>query len=119
MVGKRAVENLVFAVALLDRDENLLGASLAQGLPGEIALPTDIRLRDSDLRPYLAGGLGGVGRRTFSLVSATWLGVRGRQVRLGVYVEGAEEAPRWEQLNLDLSAVTAILETQIEGPEGR
>ena len=113
------MNKLAFAVALLDGGENLLGASMTPGLPGKIDLPASLNLREADLRPYLAGDVkGGGGRRRFALVSATWVMVKGRQVRLGVYVEGAEEARRWERLDLDLSAVLAILKAQIERAAG-
>jgi hypothetical protein len=105
----------MFAVALLDRRANLLGASMASALPGEIELPAGINLREADLRPYLKAHLRGPQGRTFPLVSATWLRVKGRPIRLGVYGEEAKESARWEQLDLDLSAITAILEAQIGG----
>ena len=46
----RPAVQAAFAVALVDRHGNLLGASASSGLPGEVEVPADTSLRDRDLR---------------------------------------------------------------------
>ncbi len=104
----------MFAAALYDSGDSFLGANLMKDLPGELGLPEDVRFRDADLHTYLTLEVDETKHRRFPLVSATWIRVRGRRVRLGVYVENVERAQSWEALHLELSAVNAVLEAQME-----
>jgi len=102
-----------YGVVLLDRLGNLLGASRAPDMPGEVGMPPGIDLRTQDLRRYLAqSGVSSAGRR-FSLVSATWLHVRGKRVRVGIYVESGGRAISPERLEPDTGSVVAILSDQV------
>jgi hypothetical protein len=101
-----------FAVALLDRQGNLLGASVIGDLRGEVKLPAGVDLRNEDLRPYLDSRSGSPLGRSFALVSATRIHVKDKPVRLGIYREEGEWIESAELPDIDLAAVAAILDTQ-------
>lgn len=103
----------VFGVALVDRHGNLLGAGTASGLAGEVEVPLGMDLRKEDLRSYFDGGLGGARGRRFPLVSATWVQVKSKRVRVGIYMEMGDSRVNPERLDLDLGRVAAILSSQI------
>ena len=109
---RRATEP-VFGVALVDRQGNLLGAGTASGLAGEVEVPHGIDLRKEDLRSCLDGDLGGARGRRFPLVSATWVQVKSKRVRVGIYMETGECLVSPERLDLDLGRVAAILSNQV------
>jgi hypothetical protein len=75
-------------------------------------VPPDIDLRREDLSSYLDGGLDGAGGRRFPLVSATWVQVRSKRVRVGIYMESGDWLVNPERVELDLGRVAAILSTQ-------
>ncbi|MFH0917047.1 MAG: hypothetical protein V1912_11475 [bacterium] len=102
-----------FGVALVDRQGNLLGASTVSALPGEVEVPLGMNLREEDLRPYSSGGRGAPRGRRFPLVSATWVQVKSKQVRVGIYMEKGEWLVSPERLDLDLAAIGAILSSQV------
>jgi hypothetical protein len=102
----------VFAVTLFDCQGNLLGGSTVASLPGHVEVPRGINLRVQDLHPYLDGSSGDWRGRAFSLVSATWLRVRGERVRVGIYMENGPGQMSLDYLQLDLAAMAAILESQ-------
>jgi hypothetical protein len=100
----------VYGVALLDCRGDLLGASRAEGLPGEVGMPNGVNLRTHDLRSYLGEDRGFTRPRRFPLVSAIWVHVRGERVRVGIYQESG--APGSERFDLDLGSIVAILSNQ-------
>ncbi len=102
-----------FGVALIDRQGNLLGAGTAGGLAGEVEVPVGVDLRKEDLRSYFQAGLDGAGGRRFPLVSATWVQVKSKQVRVGIYMETGERLVSPERLDLDLGRIAAILSGQL------
>jgi hypothetical protein len=102
-----------FGVALLDSRGNLLGASASSGLPGEVEVPSGTNLREQDLRSYFVGGRPAGRGRCFPLVSATWVQVRGRRVRVGIYMEKGDPAVSLDRLDLDLGAVAALIGSQL------
>jgi hypothetical protein len=106
----------VFAVILFDCQGNLLGGSTVASLPGHIEVPRGINLRVQDLHPYLDGSPGDWRGRAFSLVSATWLRVKGERVRVGMYMENGPGQTSLDSLQLDLAAMAAILESQGPAP---
>jgi hypothetical protein len=103
----------VFAAALVDRHGNLLGAGPASRLQGEVEVPPGLNLRKEDLRYFFDGGAAGARARRFPLVSATWLQVKGKRVRLGVYMELGDAIVTAEGLDLDVASITAILSGQM------
>ncbi len=103
----------VFGVALVDRLGNLLGAGTARSLAGEVEVPLGMDLRKEDLRSYFDGGAGGTKGRRFPLVSATWVQVKSKRVRVGIYMEMGECCVSPERLDLDLGRIAAILSSQI------
>jgi hypothetical protein len=109
--GRRLSEP-VFGAALIDQRGNLLGAGIASNLAGEVEVPPGIDLRREDLSSYLDGGLGSAGGRRFPLVSATWVQVRSKRVRVGIYMESGDWLVNPERVELDLGRVAAILSTQ-------
>jgi hypothetical protein len=109
---KWAAEPL-YGVVLLDRLGGLLGASTAAGLPGEVAMPLGLNLRTHDLRSYLGEDRGFHRPRRFPLVSATWLQVKGKRVRLGIYMEAGGPQVSSDLIDSDLGSVTAILSSQL------
>jgi hypothetical protein len=102
----------VFGVALVDRHGNLLGAGTAGDLAGEVEVPPSVDLRKEDLRSYFDGGLEGAGGRRFPLVSATWVQVKSKRVRVGIYMESGEWLVNPERLDLDVGRIAAILSSQ-------
>ena len=110
--ARRTVEP-AFGVALVDRRGNLLGASTSSTLPGEVGVPLGMNLREEDLRSYFSGSQGGARERRFPLVSATWVQVKSKRVRVGIYMEKGEWLVSPERLDLDLAAVAAILSSQV------
>ncbi len=103
----------VFGVALVDRHGNLLGAGTANGLAGEVEVPLGTDLRKEDLRSYFDGCLDGAGGRRFPLVSATWVQVKSKRVRVGIYMETGECLVSPERLDLDVGRIAAILSSQV------
>lgn len=109
----RARAETHFGVALVDRHGNLLAASLSNDLPGEVEVPCGTNLRARDLRAYFGEeALHGSGR-AFPLVSATWVQVKSRRIRVGIYMEKGETSLNPECLDLDVGAVSAIIATQV------
>lgn len=104
-----------YGIVLLDRRGNLLGASSAPDMPGEVGMPPGIDLRTQDLRRYLAQSEASSTGRRFSLVSATWVHVRGRRVRVGIYMESGGRAISPERLEPDAGSIVAILSNQVVG----
>jgi hypothetical protein len=102
-----------YAVALLDRQGNLLGACTAKNLPGEVEMPLGVNLRTHDLRSYLAEDRGFFRPRLFPLVSASWIQVDSMQVRVGIYVESGDRRVSADGLEPDLGSIAAILSTQL------
>lgn len=106
----------IYGIALLDRHGNLLGASTAPDLPGEVEMPPGVDLRTQDLRRYLAGeGVPLFHGRRFSLVSAAWVQVRTKRVRVGVYMEQGGTAVSPEGIEPDTGSIAAILSSQVAG----
>ena len=110
--GRRGNEP-VFGVALIDGRGNLLGAGTAGDLAGEVEIPPGVDPRKDDLNSFLGEGLDAAGGRRFPLVSATWVQVRSRRVRVGIYMESGECLVNPERLDLDLGRVAAILSNQV------
>jgi hypothetical protein len=102
-----------YAVALLDRQGNLLGACTAKNLPGEVEMPLGVNLRTHDLRAYLAEDRGFFRPRLFPLVSASWILVDSKQVRVGIYMESGDRRVSADGLEPDLGSIAAILSTQL------
>jgi hypothetical protein len=102
-----------YGVALLDRRGCLLGASTASSLPGEVAMPVGLNLRTHDLRSYLDEDRGFHRPRRFPLVSAIWVQVKGKRMRIGLYVESGGAQPSPDLLEPDLGAIAAILSGQL------
>jgi hypothetical protein len=100
-----------YGVVLLDQHGNLLGASTAGSLPGEVETPPGVDLRRQDLRSYL--GCRFLGGRRFPLVSATWVQVKGNRVRAGIYMESGDGQVSPEGLEPDLGSIAAILSGQV------
>ena len=111
----RAVVQPAYGVVLLDRKGNLLGASVASDLSGEVEVPPGVDLRKQDLRRYFAADRPPCRGRRFSLVSATWIQVRSKRVRVGVYMEVGESRVSCERLELDIGSIVAILSNQVAG----
>ncbi len=103
----------VYAVVLLDRFGRLLGASTATGLPGEVEVPFGVDPRDRDLRSDIAVDHSYMGGRRFALASATWVIVKSKRVRVGIYMEPGERNIVPDQVDPDLGAISAILSTQV------
>jgi hypothetical protein len=101
----------VYGVVLLDRRGCLLGASTAGNLPGEVEMPPGVDLRKQDLRAYVGDRF--LGGRRFPLVSATWVMVKGRRVRVGLYMEAGNRHISPELVEPDLSSIAAILGGQL------
>jgi hypothetical protein len=110
---QRGSDTAAYGVALLDRYGSLLGACSAASLPGEVAMPLGLNLRTHDLRSYLGEDRGFHRPRRFPLASATWMQVRGRQVRVGIYVESGGPQVVAEAIEPDLASVAAILSGQL------
>jgi hypothetical protein len=102
-----------YGIVLLDQQGNLLGASTAAGLPGEVEMPLGVNLRTHDLRAYLSQDRGFIRPRRFPLVSAVWVQVKSRRVRVGIYVESGGCSVDPEMIEPDLGSITAILSTQV------
>lgn len=102
-----------YGIVLLDEQGNLLGASTAGSLPGEVEMPLGVNLRTHDLRAYLGQDRGFVRPRRFPLVSATWVQVKSRRVRVGIYMECGERQADPERIEPDLGPITAILSAQV------
>lgn len=111
----KPVTQPTYGIALLDRHGNLLGASAASDLPGEVEMPLGVDLRTQDLRRYLAGGGSSAHGRRFSLVSAAWVQVRAKRVRVGMYMEQGGAAVSPERLETDTGSIAAILSSQVAG----
>jgi hypothetical protein len=103
----------VYAVVLLDRHGSLLGACTAGSLPGEVEMPSGVDLRKQDLRCYLSDDRGYAGGKRFPLVSAAWVQVKSKRVRVGIYVEPGVRRATSELLEPDFGSVAAILSTQM------
>jgi hypothetical protein len=103
----------VFGMALVDRNGNLLGAGAASGLAGEVEVPLGVDLRRADLSRYFDGDLDGARGRRFPLVSATWVQVKSKRVRVGIYMERGDRPVNPERLDLDLGRIAAILGNQV------
>lgn len=111
----RAAAQPTYGAVLLDRKGNLLGASVASDLSGEVEVPLGIDLRGQDLRHYFAVDGPLCRGRRFSLVSATWIQVRSKRVRVGVYMEVGKSSVSFERLELDTGSIVAILSNQLAG----
>jgi hypothetical protein len=107
------VSECVYGVVLLDRRGCLLGAGAAASLPGEVEMPPGVDLRKQDLRAYLSEERRYLGGRRFPLVSATWVVVKGKRVRVGLYMESGEGHVSPDLIDPDLGAVAAILSNQV------
>jgi hypothetical protein len=103
----------LYGVALLDRHGGLLGAGATASLPGEVEVPPGVDLRARDVRCYLGEDRGHLGGRRFPLVSATWVSVKSKRVRIGIYMESGERHITPDQLDPDLGAIAAILSAQV------
>ena len=103
----------VYGVALLDCHGGLLGASTATSLPGEVEMPLGVNLRTHDLRSYLAEDRGFLRPRRFPLVSATWVQVKSKRVRVGIYMESGDSHVSADRLDPDLGSIAAILSAQV------
>jgi hypothetical protein len=103
----------VYGVVLLDRHGGLLGASTASSLPGEVAMPPGLNLRTHDLRSYLSEDRGFLRPRRFPLVSATWVQVKSKRVRVGIYMEAGGTHLSSDGIDPDLGSVVAILSAQV------
>jgi hypothetical protein len=112
-LARSAGSEPAFGVVLLDRGGCLLGASTAGSLPGEVAMPLGLNLRTHDLRSYLDEDRGFHRPRRFPLVSATWVQVKGRRLRIGLYMEAGGGHPSADLLEPDLGAIAAILGGQV------
>ncbi len=100
-----------YGVVLLDRRGDLLGACRASSLPGEVSMPLGLNLRTHDLRSYLEDR--GFHRpRRFPLVSAAWLQVKGKRVRIGIYMEAGGPHVSADVIDPDLGSIAAILSGQ-------
>jgi hypothetical protein len=102
-----------YGVVLLDRQGSLLGASTAASLPGEVAMPLGVNLRTHDLRSYFGEDRGFLRPRRFPLVSATWVQVKGKRVRVGIYMESGGPYVNSDLLEPDLGSIAAILSAQV------
>jgi hypothetical protein len=109
---RRPVEP-TYGIVLLDRQGNLVGASTAGSLPGEVEMPRGVNLREQDLRSYLCEVRGFPRGRHFPLVTATWVQVKSTRVRVGVYMESGDWGVSPEGLEPDLSSIAAILSAQV------
>ena len=103
----------VYGVVLLDRQGSLLGASTATSLPGEVAMPPGLNLRTHDLRSYLDEDRGFMRPRRFPLVSATWVQVKSKQVRVGIYMEAGGSQASSDLVEPDQGSIAAILSAQV------
>jgi hypothetical protein len=103
----------VYGVVLLDCQGGLLGACSAANLPGEVAMPLGLNLRTHDLRSYLGEDRGFLRPRRFPLVSATWVQVKGRRVRVGIYVESGGPQVSAGGIDPDLGSIAALLSNQV------
>ena len=103
----------VYGVVLLDRQGGLLGACSAANLPGEVAMPLGLNLRTHDLRSYLGEDRGFLRPRRFPLVSAAWVQVKGRRVRVGIYMESGGVHVSADIIDPDLGSIAAILSNQL------
>jgi hypothetical protein len=101
----------VYGIVLLDRRGCLLGASTAGNLPGEVEMPPGVDLRKQDLRDYVGDRF--LGGRRFPLVSATWVMVKGRRVRVGIYMEAGGRHISPELVEPDISSIAALLAGQM------
>lgn len=102
-----------YGVVLLDRGGDLLGACHAAELPGEVTMPLGLNLRTHDLRSYLGEDRGFHRPRRFPLVSATWVHVKGRRVRIGIYMEQGGPTVSPDLVEPDLGSIAAILSGQL------
>jgi hypothetical protein len=102
-----------YAVALIDRQGNLLGACTAKNLPGEVEMPLGVNLRTHDLRSYLGEDRGFFRPRLFPLVSASWIQVESKRVRVGIYQESGDRRANGDGLEPDLGSIAAILSNQL------
>ncbi len=109
---KRPAEPL-YGVVLLDRRGCIVGASTAGDLPGEVEMPPGVDLRKQDLRKYMGEGRRFLGGRRFPLISATWVHVKSRRVRVGIYMESGERHVSPDLVEPDLGSIAAILSTQV------
>ena len=103
----------VYGVVLLDGRGCLVGAGAAASLPGEVEMPSGVDLRTQDLRGYLSEERRYLGGRRFPLVSATWVSVKSRRVRVGIYMESGQRHISPDLLEPDLGAISAILSGQM------
>jgi hypothetical protein len=103
----------VYGVVLLDRHGCLLGASTATSLPGEVAMPPGLNLRTHDLRSYLDEDRGFMRPRRFPLVSATWVQVKSKRVRVGIYMEAGGPHASSDVIEPDQGSIVAILSAQV------
>ena len=103
----------VYGVVLLDRCGGLLGASTASSLPGEVAMPLGLNLRTHDLRSYVGEDRGFVRPRRFPLVSATWVQVKSKRVRVGIYMEAGGSHESSDMIEPDMGSIAAILSAQV------
>jgi len=110
---RRVPDPATYGVALLDRHGSLLGACSVASLPGEVAMPLGLNLRTHDLRSYLGEDRGFHRPRRFPLVSAVWMQVKDRRVRVGIYVESGGSQVSAEAIEPDLASVAAILSGQL------
>jgi hypothetical protein len=110
---KKGPAEPVYGVVLLDRQGGLLGASTAGSLPGEVAMPVGVNLRTHDLRSYLCEDRGFLRPRRFPLVSATWVQVKSKRVRVGIYMETGDAHVSADRLDPDLGSIAAILSAQV------
>jgi hypothetical protein len=101
----------VYGVVLLDRRGCILGASTTGTLPGEVEMPRGVDLRKQDLRSYMGGRF--LGGRRFPLVSAAWITVKTRRVRVGIYMEAGERHVNPDLVEPDLGSISAILSSQV------
>jgi hypothetical protein len=89
----------------------MVGASTAGNLPGEVEMPPGVDLRKQDLRSFIGGRF--LGGRRFPLVSATWVHVKSRRVRVGIYMEAGDRHVSPELVEPDLGSIAAILSAQV------
>lgn len=102
-----------YGVVLLDRQGSFLGACSTASLPGEVAMPLGLNLRTHDLRSYLGEDRGFHRPRRFALMSATWLQVKGRRVRVGIYMEAGGPHVSADIIEPDIGSIAAILSGQL------
>jgi hypothetical protein len=76
-------------------------------------MPLGLNLRTHDLRSYLGEDRGFHRPRHFPLVSATWVQVKGRRVRVGIYVESGGLPMSADIVDPDLGSIAAILSGQL------